>query len=303
MNRVKKIIHTNYAYRTGLSGQNVTVVVMDTGIVRHPDFGNRILLFRDFCNGRQGLYDDNGHGTHVTGIIAGDGKLSLDRNGRPVYSGIAPRANMIMLKVLDEKGNGSTQKVLGALDWVVKQKDKYGIKLLNISVGMLPSAGKREQQELLLAVDEVWDAGIMVVVAAGNNGPKENSVTIPGISRKILTVGSSDDNGAGVRGYGLGQGYSGLGPTACCIVKPEILAPGTGITSCSQNGTGYQTKSGTSMAAPVVTGALALAFEKYPHFTPAEMKLRLYERAYPRGEALSKVGWGMIHVDNLVRGV
>lgn len=302
MNRVKKIIHTDYAYKSGLSGQNVTVVVMDTGIAAHPDFGNRIVAFRDFCNGREGLYDDNGHGTHVAGIIAGNGTMSRDKNGIRIYSGIAPRANLIMLKVLDEKGNGNTQKVLKGLEWIARNKDKYGICLLNISVGMLPSAGEREKRALLDAVDDIWDKGIMVVAAAGNNGPKENSVTIPGVSRKVLTVGSSDDEPE-ERLKGLNQGYSGKGPTDCCIVKPEILAPGTRITSCGVDRKGYQTKSGTSMAAPVVTGVLALAFQKYPHFAPAEMKLRLYERAYPRGEQLGKIGWGMIHADNLVRGI
>lgn len=301
MDRVKKLIHTDYAYKSGLSGQNVTVVVMDTGITKHADFGNRIVEFKDFCNGKKGLYDDNGHGTHVSGIIAGNGKMSKDKSGIYIYSGIAPRADIIMLKVLDEKGNGNTEKVLKGLEWIVKNREKYQIRLLNISVGMLPSAGQKEQRALLEAVDDIWDRGIMVVAAAGNNGPKENSVTIPGISRKILTVGSSDDDVA-VGTRGLNQGYSGKGPTACCIVKPEILAPGTNITSCGRDGKNYQTKSGTSMAAPVVTGVLALAYQKYPHFTPGEMKLRLYERAYPRGEQLEKTGWGIIHADNLVRG-
>lgn len=303
MDRVKKIIHTDYAYKSGLNGQNVTIAVMDTGIVAHPDFGDRILYFQDFCNGRVGLYDDNGHGTHVSGIIGGDGKMSADKRDIRIYSGIAPRAGIIMLKVLDEKGNGNTTKVLEGIDWIAKMKDRYNIRLLNISVGMLPTAGLREQQQLLQAVDALWDLGVMVVAAAGNNGPKENSVTIPGISRKILTVGSSDDETMEKGKRSLGKGYSGKGPTECCIVKPEILAPGTNIISCCQDGTGYQMKSGTSMAAPVVTGVLALAFQKFPYLTPAEMKLRLYERAYPRGEQLGKPGWGMIHADNLVKGM
>lgn len=303
MDRVKKLIHTDYAYKSGLSGKNVTVVVMDTGVVPHTDFGERIICFEDFCNGRTGLYDDNGHGTHVSGIIAGNGKMSADKRGVCIYSGIAPKADIIMLKVLDERGNGSTLKVLEGIDWILKMKDRYKIRLLNISVGMLPSAGRREQEDLLHAVDEIWDQGIMVVAAAGNNGPGENSVTIPGISRKILTVGSFDDDNGENRAKGLNKGYSGKGPTECCIVKPEILAPGTNITSCSRDGKGYEVKSGTSMAAPVVTGALALAFQKYPYLTPAEMKLRLYERAYPRGEQLGKKGWGIIHADNLIRGM
>ncbi len=302
MNRVKKMIHTDRAYRAGLSGKGVTVAVMDTGIAVHRDFEGRILRFVDFCHGRSGLYDDNGHGTHVSGIIAGNGSCSRDDRGVCIYSGIAPKANVIMLKVLDEHGNGNTEKVLQGIDWVIKNRENYGIRLLNISVGMLPGAGEREQKELLSAVDAAWDQGIFVVAAAGNNGPRENTVTIPGISRKILTVGSCDDAGKEGGMRGLRSGYSGNGPTECCIVKPEILAPGTRITSCSADGEGYQVKSGTSMAAPVVTGALALAYQKYGYLTPAEMKLRLYERAYPRGEALGKKCWGVIHVDNLVSG-
>jgi serine protease AprX len=302
MNRVKKIIHTSYAYRIGLTGQNVTVAVMDTGIVPHRDFAGRIRLFKDFCHGKEALYDENGHGTHVVGIIAGDGSASANHNGMPLYGGIAPGASILMLKVLDEKGNGNTANVLAAMDWLIQNRSRYRIRLLNISVGMLPTAGKKEQQELLAAVEEAWNCGIMVVAAAGNNGPNENTVTIPGISRKILTVGSSDDDQMSpVPGKGLMKGYSGTGPTECCIVKPEIYAPGTNIISCSRDGNGYQCKSGTSMAAPVVTGALAVAFQKMPQLTPAEMKLRLYERAYPRGNQMGKAGWGMIHLDNLIR--
>lgn len=303
MNRVKKMIHTDYAYKAGLSGKNITIAVMDTGIVPHPDFDNRIVDFVDFCNGRVGLYDDNGHGTHVSGIIGGSGKMSRDKRGICVYSGIAPGSNIIMLKVLDERGNGNTEKVLEGIAWIIQNKEKYNIRLLNISVGMLPSAGQKEQRALLEAVDDAWDHGIMVVAAAGNNGPKENSVTIPGISRKILTIGSCDDANADATVKGLKSGYSSNGPTECCIVKPEILAPGTKITSCSRDGRGYQIKSGTSMAAPVVTGALALAYQKYPYLKPAEMKLKLYERAYPRGEQIGKKSWGIIHADNLVRGM
>lgn len=303
MDRVKKLIHTDYVYRRGISGENVTVAVMDTGIAVHPDFDRRIVVFKDFCNGKVGLYDDNGHGTHIAGIIAGTGKMSEDERHIRRYSGIAPGARIVMLKVLDRKGNGNTDSVLRAIEWLKKNRKTYEIRLLNISVGMLPAAGFEEQRRLLEAVDMLWDEGIMVVAAAGNNGPKENSVTIPGISRKIVTVGSSDDDSYEGEGKKLLKGYSGKGPTECCIVKPEILAPGTRVTSCSSNGVGYTTKSGTSMAAPVVTGTLALAFECFPDYTPAEMKLRLYERAYPRGAQIGKKCWGVIHAEHFIRQV
>lgn len=295
MNRVKKLIHLDYAYKMGLSGKTVTVAVMDTGIVKHPDFDNRIVGFADFCSQRIGLYDDNGHGTHVAGIIAGSGRV------QGAYSGVAQRAKLLILKVLDKKGNGNTPNVLAGMDWLIQNKERYQVRLLNISVGMLKNAGEKEKGELLSAVDAAWDAGIMVVTAAGNNGPGENTVTIPGISRKVLTVGCMDDEEDETGWHSRKEGYSGMGPTDCCIMKPEILAPGTNVISCCRDGNGYIKKSGTSMAAPVVTGALALGFEHFRELTPAEMKLRLYESAYPRGEYFKKKTWGMIHVDNLVR--
>lgn len=300
MEKVKKIVQIDRTRKAGLTGKNITIAIMDTGIYLHSDFENRVVGFVDFCQKKVGAYDDNGHGTHISGIAAGNGyQARLHHMGD--LSGIAPRANILMLKVLDAKGNGSTSNVLEAIDWIVKMKEKFQIKILNISVGMLPNAGMAEQQELLRAVEYLWDIGIVVVAAAGNNGPKEQTITIPGISRKIITVGSCDDDGGIVKQKGLETGYSGKGPTKCCIVKPEILAPGTNIMSCKNSGKGYTLKSGTSMAAPVVSGAVALLLERYPDFTPQQIKLRLYERAYPRGEQIGKKCWGILHVDNLIR--
>ena len=174
MDRVKKLIHLDYAYKLGLTGENVTVAIMDTGIISHPDFDNRILTFKDCINKKQMLYDDNGHGTHVAGIIAGNGRMSPEQK----YCGIAPNAKLIIIKVLDKNGNGNTSNVLSGVEWLIKNKDKYKVRLLNISVGMLKNAGRKEKQALLDAVEAVWDAGIMVVTAAGNNGPRENTIFI-----------------------------------------------------------------------------------------------------------------------------
>lgn len=301
MERVKRVIHCTRAYKMGLSGKNITVAVMDTGIAPHPDFGSRILCFADFCQKKISVYDDNGHGTHVAGIIGGSGKMSANDRGIRILSGVAPRVNFVILKVLDNKGNGITSHVLQGMDWLLKNKEKYQVKILNISVGMVATAKKAEQENLLQAVDEAWNRGIMVVTAAGNNGPKENSVTIPGISRKVLTVGSWDDAMTVSSGNRkLTQGYSGFGPTECCIVKPEVLAPGTNIKSCSRDAKGYTVKSGTSMAAPVVSGAAALAYQRHFDYTPADMKLKFYESVYPRGEQIGRKCWGMLHIDNLV---
>ena len=156
-----------------------------------------------------------------------------------------------------------------------------------------------EQRKILDAVEELWDLGVMVVRAAGNNGPSGNSITVPGISRKILTVGASDDLTADT--ITAPRGYSGKGPTGCCIVKPEVLAPGTRIISCDNRSNGYSIKSGTSMSAPVVCGALALGMEKNPHFYPEDWKLKLYDSVWPRGTDIHQKSWGILHVDNLLQ--
>lgn len=301
MDRVKKVIHCERAYKMGLTGKNITVAIMDTGIAPHPDFDRRILHFEDFCQKKQAVYDDNGHGTHVAGILGGNGQMSKNVQGVRLLGGVAPGVNLLILKVLDQKGNGLTNHVLAGMDWLLKYRERFQVKILNISVGMMAGAGKKDQENLLGAVEEAWDQGIMVITAAGNNGPKENSVTVPGISRKVVTVGSWDDNVAEIGSGGrLVRNYSGFGPTECCIVKPEVLAPGTNVKSCSRDARGYTIKSGTSMAAPAVSGAVALAYQKHPDYTPAEMKLKLYESAYPRGEQIGRRCWGMLHVDNLV---
>ncbi len=297
MNRVKKLVFANEAYRWGYTGKHIRIALLDTGVYAgHPDLRNRVIAFKDFVNRRQTPYDDNGHGTHIAGIMCGDGRMSSRR-----ISGMAPAAELVVLKVLDEKGNGRTPDVLRAIEWVSDHRKIYNIRLLNFSVGFLARADRREQEELLCAIDRLWDDDVMVITAAGNNGPRAHSVTVPGISRRVVTVGASDD--ASGMAADLQRGYSGKGPTDCCIVKPEILAPGTKILSLSGSSDGYTRKSGTSMAAPVVCGALALAFEKRPQLTPAELKLKLYETVMPLKPEGSDRAWGILHVDNLIKMV
>ena len=143
----------------------------------------------------------------------------------------------------------------------------------------------------------------MVVVAAGNNGPTPMSVTVPGNSKKIITVGASDL----FRGRVLQEraNYSGCGPTGECVCKPELVAPGTDIVSCSSHwmrGQYYSVKSGTSMAAPAVAGAVALLLEREPHMTNVEVKMRLKEAAVDLGYPQNRQGWGMPDLRRLVLG-
>lgn len=278
-------------------GQGITVAVMDTGIALHPDFDNRIVYFRDIIYERNMIYDDNGHGTHVSGIIGGSGKIS-----QGYFSGMAPLSRLIMVKVLDEKGNGDIKNVIKGVRWILENRKKYRIRIVNISVGTLPNTADKGAEALLKAVEELWDAGLIVVAAAGNYGPGEGSITIPGISKKIITVGSSNDQSgtfSGKKKY-----YSGRGPTKECVVKPDVIAPGSGVSSCNakynRTENPYVIKSGTSMATPIVSGAVAVLLSKYPDMSNVEVKLRLRESCVDMGYGRNRQGWGLLNVKRLL---
>ena len=262
----------------GYTGKGVRIALLDTGVFLCPELKQNILYFKDYIKYRKECYDDNGHGTHIAGILCQ----------------MAPNADLLVFKILDKNGNGTTDKALAALDWILHNHEKWNIKLLNFSMGYLPNANPSLQNKLIEKLEQLWEEGVTIVTAAGNNGPSENSITVPGVSRKVITVGSSDDFGKGLGAYG------GRGPTACCIVKPEVLAPGTDILSLSNKTGKYEKKSGTSMSAPIVCGALALALEKDPKRKPVELKLLLYDTVERVNYENTKV-WGILHVDNLIK--
>ena len=198
------------------TGKGIGVAVLDTGLFPHADFDSRIRFFYDFLFYRRQPYDDNGHGTHVTGILAGDGRMSSGR-----YTGAAPGCSIIALKVLDRYGNGSKEDLLQAFQWIRSYREEYQIRVVNISVGTTCNTSN-EQDALLDAVDQLWDEGLVVVAAAGNQGPRSGSITAPGSNKKVITVGSSD----------LLEGkkaVSGRGPTKECVCKPDVVAPGNRI--------------------------------------------------------------------------
>lgn len=282
-----------------VEGEGIGVAVLDTGIALHPDFDSRITYFKDFVNKQEMLYDDNGHGTHIAGIIGGSGKLS---DG--VYSGIAPKCNLIPLKVLDKRGNGEITYVIEGIKWILQNSEKYNIRVVNISVGTLPNTEKAEEEKLLTAVEELWNRGMVVVVAAGNYGPKRQSITVPGVSKKVITVGASDDGIELFTIEGPLQDYSGRGPTEECVMKPDLVAPGSKIYSCNsrygKKGRAYTHKSGTSMATPVVSGAVALLLSKYPEMTNVEVKLRLRQTCVDLGKCKNQQGCGELNIKKLL---
>ena len=262
------------------TGKGLGVCILDTGIYEHIDFTGRIWAFYDFLAFKRRPYDDNGHGTHVAGLVAGDGTASMGK-----YRGAAPGCGIISLKVLDRYGTGSQDDVLRALRWIRENRQQYRIRVVNISVGTTCNS-KRNHARLLESVEQLWDEGVVVVTAAGNQGPRPGSITAPGSSKKVITVGSSD----------LLEGrsaISGRGPTAECVCKPDIVAPGNKIMSCVPGKPySYGVKSGTSMSTPLVTGAIACALEKNPALTNTDIKTMLMNSAEDMGLPQNLQGWG-----------
>lgn len=291
-------IYIDSARRQGLTGKGVCVAILDTGIGPHQDFGwerGRIKAFYDSVNKKKYPYDDNSHGSHVAGIIGASG---LNPMGMPI--GVAPDCEFVILKVLDNRGNGRVPNVIEGLRWIRENQQKYKIRIVNISVGT-PATGKDdEQSELVKEVEKVWESGMIVIVAAGNNGPGKKSITVPGISRKVITVGASDDEKFARKDNGKIY-YSGRGPTVSCIKKPDLVAPGANIYSCGPFRDGYTLKSGTSMSTPIVSGSVALLLEKYPYLTNVQVKRMLWYATDDLGMRWERQGYGQLNLEKLLK--
>lgn len=286
MNRVRSFVNVNAARRRGLTGRGVCVAVIDTGLFMHRDFvPENIITFKDFVGKRSYMYDDCGHGTHVCGIIGGNGRASSGK-----YEGIAPGVSFVVLKALDKNGNGKMEHVIKAIEWLIANHREYNIRIVNISIGATVSDKNADQKRLLKKVDELWNDGVTICAAAGNNGPGKSTVSMPGVSAKVITVGFVSN----------GKVYSGRGPTGNCIIKPEIVAPGENVVSCMNTRSGYAVKSGSSMATPIVSGALALLLESNPYLTNKEIKKLLYERARDMGLSKNIQGWGCLDIERLL---
>jgi len=290
---------TTVRQNLGLDGTGVGVAIIDSGVTPwHDDLttangGQRVNAFVDLVNGHSVPYDDYGHGTHVAGIIAGNGFDSA--GGR---TGIAPAASLIVVKALDATGGAHISDIIAAFDYVLANKDALGIRIVNVSL----SAGVYESyttDPLTLAAKRLVDAGVVVVAAAGNAGRTASGhtlyggITAPGNAPWVLTVGASSHMGTIDRNDDTMAGFSSRGPTAIDhIAKPDLVAPGVGIESLSDpasafytskaayllNGTvstnylPYLSLSGTSMSAPVVSGTIALMLQANPELTPNEVK-------------------------------
>jgi serine protease AprX len=314
----------------GYTGAGIGVAIVDSGVTNwHDDLSNatlqgqRVTHFVDFVNGRTEPYDDWGHGTHVAGIVAGNGFDTLGTR-----SAIAPGASIIALKALNGDGTSTISTIIAAIDYAVANKDALNIRVLNLSLG----AGVYESyltDPLTLAAKRAVDAGIVVVAAAGNLGkaangqPQYGAIGSPGNAPWVITVGASSTNGTVRRQDDTMAAFSSRGPTMIdYLAKPDLVAPGTGTVSLANPLSAFYTTksqyllqgrietpfapylalSGTSMAAPVVAGAVALMLEANPSLTPNLVKaiLQFTAQEYPGYDALTQ-GAGFLNARGAVR--
>src|SRR5579864_3381749 len=303
------------AWNAGFNGAGVGVAVIDSGINdSHPDLqnssetGSRVVYHQDFTgtpttNSAGAQYDLYGHGTHVAGIIGGNGSLSGGR-----YEGVAPGVSLIDLRALDANGAGTDSTVIAAIQQAIALQNTYNIRVINLSLGRgIPVS--YTQDPLCQAVEAAWQSGIVVVVAAGNLGRLSvngsngyGTVTAPGNDPFVLTVGATKSNGSTLPSAETKASYSSKGPTTYDhVVKPDIMAPGNDIVSLAAPGTtleaaypnelisgtdgkgDYFKLSGTSMATPAVAGAVALMLQEQSTLTPDQVKARLMKTASKMG--------------------
>lgn len=305
MNRVKRVIHALPSQTAPYTGAGVTAALLDTGFSLHPDLSGRLAAFKDFLSESRMPYDDSGHGTHVAGCLCGSGQCSGG-----LYSGVAPGCRILSCKVLNAKGEGCVDDMISGIRHVLDTRRLYRTRILSISVGVGRIEEKRSQQKLISWLEEAWDAGLLVIVAAGNKGPAPESISPLGTANRVICVGCHDGKKFPNRKNSC-ESYSGRGPAGNLLRKPDLVSPGTGVVSCSaffrptRSGkvlNAYAVKSGTSMSVPAVSGAAALLWEKYPSFTNEQVREKLLFGAQDLGEEWGKQGWGMLDVHRCLTG-
>lgn len=311
MDKAGGYVGIKYKNPYNLTGRNVNIAVIDTGVYPHGDLMRPykvVAAFKDFVNSISEQYDDNGHGTHTCGIIAGSGSLSGGR-----YKGIAQNSRIIMLKAFNSIGYGFFSDIIAAIDWTIDNKEKYNIKLLCLPFGA-ETIVPYKVDPLCRACRIAWDSGIIVVSASGNMGPHMGSITTPGIEPGIITVGCFEAKDANIKNWKVAD-FSGRGGKAENTVKPEFIAPGVNITSLSSdknyipsNGRSnqktlenpYSAMTGTSAAAAVATGCIALLLEKMPDLSGKDLKGMLKLTCQTLNEPKPSQGFGVINMEKLL---
>ena len=315
LNNSTGAVLADYAWGLGLDGSGVGVAVIDSGIRVVDDLkgsGGKSRIVASFDTIGGGTDDKYGHGTHVAGIIAGNAKASLCKDCSLAMRGVAPNVTLINFHALDQNGQGTDSSVINAINQAIALKSKYNIRVINLSLGR-PVFESYTQDPLCQAAEAAWRAGIVVVVAAGNDGRDDSlgtngygTISAPGNDPYVITVGAMNTVGTPDRADDVMTTYSSKGPTAIDhIAKPDLMAPGNHVISLQSDGTlvkaypgnkplvsyynplktrevskEYYTLSGSSMAAPVVSAAAALLIQQNPELTPDQVKARLMTTAF-----------------------
>jgi serine protease AprX len=273
----------------GDRGQGITVAVLDTGIDNLPDFQGRLIGGTDLTKTNNPFDDDYGHGTFVAGLIAGNGASS---NGQ--YSGEAPAANLVAIKVAGADGSTKLGTIIKGLDWADKNESKYNIRVLNMSLGYQPTQST-ENNPLDQAVERLWNDGVAVVTSAGNAGPDNGTILSPGDDPLAITVGALDDMAQANVANDEMNDFSSAGPTYYDgWAKPDLVASGRSVVSLAapgstiynnnpsaRIGSGNFVGSGTSFSSAITSGAAALVLADNPSLTPNQLKGRLLAETNP----------------------
>ena len=282
-----------------LDGDGVTVAFIDTGVHRYfkgikrdgDNHKRSVVQYNAIAGwGYEGPDDDSGHGTHVISLAVGSGR----DNKKHGVVGVAPKASVVSVKAFDEDGKGRYLDVIRGVDWVVKNRDRLGIRVLNLSFSATPQSYYWDDP-LNQAVMAAWQAGIVVVASAGNTGPDEMTIGVPGNVPYVITVGASSDNYTPNEPFDdTVAGFSSAGPTVEGFVKPDVLAPGgrllglmkdKAVIGKSHKKYFYQkdhfVMSGTSQSTAIVSGVVALMLQAEPTLTPDDVKCRLMVTAEP----------------------
>lgn len=308
-------INAPAAWALGLDGSGVGVAIIDSGVATVADLNSQNVVYsQDFTGDpNNSAADQYGHGTHIAGIIAGNGSNSKGNGNSHTFQGIAGNVNIVNLRVLDANGEGTDSEVIAAIQTAIQLQSTYNIRVINLSMGR-PIWESYKLDPLCQAVEQAWQSGIVVVVAAGNYGRDNDAgtngygtITAPGNDPYAITVGAMNTEGTADRTDDVPASYSSKGPSLFDqVVKPDLVAPGNLIVSLYNPGetlsqeypgnvvplsaykndggntpsSAYFQMSGTSMAAPMVSGAAALLLQQNPALTPDQVKARLMKTAF-----------------------